>query len=85
MKVVRFETEWLNRREQVHRLLNELGMGYDESDVEAAVGRRTHLKSDLKSRPPIARAQAEEMDRRFQALLEEMHVDVAAVRFSPRT
>jgi hypothetical protein len=80
MKVVRFETEWLNDGDRVFHMLDELGMDYVGSKVAEAVGRKEHLCTESKVRPPIARAEAEQMDMRFRRLLAERGLTVATVQ-----
>jgi hypothetical protein len=70
VKVVRFETQWLNDRERVSELLDALGMQYDKASIDATVGRKEHTKEDQKFATGLAPGAAEQMAARFRALLE---------------
>ena len=80
MKVTYFETAWFNNEPSVFQLLDNLGISYDKASIKAVVGRREHLKLELKVRPAPSADDSERMDARFQQLLQERGFDVAAVR-----
>ena len=81
MKVTHFETAWFNHEPSVFHLLDDLGISYDKASIRSVVGRREHLKLELKVRPPLSDDDSERMDARFQQLLQERGFDIAAIRY----
>jgi hypothetical protein len=69
LRVVRFETEWLNDVAKVFELLDGLGVKFDRQATAAKVGIREHDKEHQKQGPALPAAQAEEMHSRFLVLL----------------
>jgi hypothetical protein len=69
LKIVRFETAWLNDAHRIFALLDELGMDYDQERVAALAGTRVHEKEEIKKRPALPCAQAQEMAERLRELL----------------
>ena len=69
LKVVRFETEWLNDTGKVFELLEGLGIDFDKQTTASKVGIREHDKEEQKKGAALPAAQAEEMHSRFLALL----------------
>jgi hypothetical protein len=81
MKVAHFETAWFNQAPRVFDLLDDLGISYDKASISSVVGRREHLKLELKVRPPLSADDSERMDARFQQLLHERGIDIAALPY----
>jgi len=75
VKVVRFETQWLNDFQRVSQLLDALGMHYDKAAIKAMVGSKEHMKEDQKVATGLAPGIAEEMAARFRALLDRIGLD----------
>jgi hypothetical protein len=70
VRVVRFQTEWLNDAQRMCELLDALGVEYETAAIAAMIGHKEHTKDDQKigSAPPADAA--EQMAGRFQKLLE---------------
>lgn len=69
LKMIRFETAWLNDLPKICDLLAELGIQYESAMIEGVVGAREHGKTDQKVDAPLATARANEMSLRFLELL----------------
>jgi hypothetical protein len=69
LRVVRFETAWLNEIGRVRELFDGLGIEYDDARLEGRLGERTHIKAHQKYVAALDPTHALAMDERFQALL----------------
>jgi hypothetical protein len=69
LKIVRFETDWLNDATRVFELLDGLGMEYDKSRVEARIGIREHEKVEQKLRPALLSGETQIMLDLFREML----------------
>jgi hypothetical protein len=69
LKIVRFETEWLNDKQKMFELLDELGIRYEKQPIEAMVGVKEHTKEDQKTNAGLPGLQLRTMASRFQELL----------------
>jgi hypothetical protein len=75
VRVVRFQTEWLNDAQRMCELLDALGVEYEAAAIAAMIGHKEHTKDDQKigSAPPAD--VAEQMAGRFRKLLERLGMD----------
>ena len=78
VKVVDFETRWLNDAGHVSRLFDELGVQCDSARLAALVGTRAHTKDHQKAGAALAAPEAEKRARRFQQLLERRATGIRA-------
>ena len=79
LKVIRFETDWLNDKCRIIDFFDNLEIDHDKSRIDAMVGRRENLKKDLKHIAPLPREQAQRMLFRFQELLAHRGVDQSII------
>jgi hypothetical protein len=69
LKIVRFETDWLNDAEKVFELFDALGVDYDRQIVATKVGIHEHDKEQQKMGPALPSEQAQEMHSLYRKLL----------------
>ncbi len=69
LKIVRFETAWLNDTQKLFGLLDDLDIEYEKSSIEARVGTWEHTKEHHKLNAGLPPAQTQEMASRFQEFL----------------
>jgi hypothetical protein len=81
LEVVRFETDWINERPRVLRLLEDLGIPSQRVRAESLVSPKTHERAHHKSLAPFPLEEAERMHIQFQTLLAERGVDIARIKW----
>jgi hypothetical protein len=69
VKVVDFETGWLNDLERVCNLLSELGLQYDTVTLEALVGTKVHTKERQKISVALPAEEVAQKAYRFRQLI----------------
>ena len=79
LKIARFETHWLNDKDRVFKLLDNLEIAYDKSRLEPIVGQRKNERDDRKLIAELPAREARAMLSRFQGLLTDRGVDIAAI------
>jgi hypothetical protein len=72
VKIIDFETRWLNDLGRVCSLFDELGLEYDMSALAAVVGAREHTKDQQKIGAALSAEEAGRKTYRFRRLLERM-------------
>jgi hypothetical protein len=70
VRVIDFETSWLNDLGRVCGLLDDLGVRYDRSLLEPLVGAREHTKDDQKVSASLPPEEAQARAARFRELIE---------------
>jgi hypothetical protein len=71
VRVIDFETGWLNDLGRVCSLLEELGIRYERSRLEPLVGAREHTKDQQKICAALQPEEAQEKAARFRQFLED--------------
>jgi hypothetical protein len=69
LKIVRFETRWLNDLPRICLLLDELGIEYERSPIERMIGTREHTKESQKIGTALPAGKGAQMASRFEELL----------------
>ena len=82
LKIVRFETGWLNDATRVFELLDGLGIEYDKGRVEARIGIREHEKVEQKLRPALSSGETQIMLDLFLEMLASRGFDAARDRLT---
>jgi hypothetical protein len=72
VRVVDFETQWLNDLERVCGLLDELGVQYERARLAPLVGAKEHTKDHQKIGTGLPAQEAEQRAARFRELLEHL-------------
>ena len=72
VKVIDFETRWLNDPERVCCLMEQLGLQYDKNRLAALIGVREHTKESQKIRAALRAEEAKDRAYRFRQLLERL-------------
>jgi hypothetical protein len=85
LRMVRFETQWLNQLPRVLGLLEAVGVEYPRAAIEAVVGLKENRKEHQKLVVALPDPLADQMDSRFRALLgrlryRSVHPDASAPR-----
>jgi len=71
VRVVDFETGWLNDLDRVYDLLDGLGVQYERARLAPLVGAREHTKTHQKVGTPLSEKEAELKAARFLRMLEQ--------------
>jgi hypothetical protein len=79
LKVVRFETRWLNDKEKLMELLDNLGIDFEASRIEPTVGQNENLREEQKRIAALPIAQAQHMLSEFLELLAHRGIDVSVI------
>jgi hypothetical protein len=72
IRVIDFETEWLNDLDRVYSLMDGLGVQYDRARLAPLVGARVHTKAHQKIGGALPAQEAQQKADRFQQLLEHL-------------
>ena len=78
LKIVRFETDELDDRENVLRLFADLGVACDDRWIKPVIGRRFNRRDEQKQMPSLPLEQAEYMLLRFRETLLRCGVELPA-------
>jgi hypothetical protein len=79
LKVVRFETDWLNHKQKLMELLDNLGIDYEESQIEPMVGQLENMREGQKRIAALPNEQAQHMLCRFHELLSHRGIDISII------
>jgi hypothetical protein len=82
IKVIDFETAWLNDFERVYSLMEGLGVQYDRARLEPLVGARVHTKAHQKTGSTLPARETEHKAARFLELLEHLKPAPPTMRLS---
>jgi hypothetical protein len=72
VRVIDFETGWLNDLDRVYGLMDGLGLQYDRDRLAPLVGARVHTKAHQKVGGALPVEEAEQKAARFEQLLERL-------------
>jgi len=79
LKVVRFETRWLNSKEKLMELLDNLGFDYEASRIQPIAGQHENLREEQKRIAALSIAEAQHMLSEFLELLAHRGIDVSVI------
>jgi len=79
LRIVRFETGWINEPARVRTLLNEVGIEYDASTLPSLAGERINVREVQKGLAPLPSDQTLAMQGRFERLLSQRDIDLSAI------
>jgi hypothetical protein len=72
VRVIDFETGWLNDLDRVYSLMDGLGVQYDRARLAPLVGARAHTNAHQKIAGALAAEEAQQKAERFLQLLEQL-------------
>jgi hypothetical protein len=79
LKVARFETHWLNDKEKLMELLEDLGIDYEKSRIEPMVGQKENMREDKKRIAAPPKEHAQHMLFLFRELLAHRGIDISVI------